>query len=116
MSAAPAPCRWLRVLPWLPVVVVLAVVACSRPTVTVVPAADPKPAAAQEVPTGPPLFVDRTPGSGIEFTYRNGEEHDHFAIIESLGGGVALFDFDGDGKLDIFVTGGGDFIGPDGKT
>ncbi|HLJ96186.1 MAG TPA: CRTAC1 family protein, partial [Gemmataceae bacterium] len=45
--------------------------------------------------------------------YRNGEEADHHTIMESLGGGVALFDYDGDGWLDIFVTGGGYFDGPD---
>jgi hypothetical protein len=46
-------------------------------------------------------FADRTPTSGVDFTYRNGEEADHFAILESLGGGVALLDYDGDGLLDI---------------
>ena len=33
----------------------------------------------------------------------------HLAILESLGGGVALIDYDGDGLLDVFVTGGGYF-------
>jgi hypothetical protein len=47
--------------------------------------------------------------SGIDFTYRNGQEAGYYAILESLGGGVALFDYDGDGLLDIFVTGGGYF-------
>src|SRR5438445_182878 len=45
--------------------------------------------------------------------FRNGEEAQHFAIIESLGGGVALIDYDGDGLLDLFLTGGGYYDGKD---
>jgi hypothetical protein len=65
--------------------------------------------------TGPGFFEDRTGDSGVNFTYRNGEEAGHYAILESLGGGVALIDYDGDGLLDLFVTGGGYFDGPDKK-
>jgi len=61
----------------------------------------------------PGSFTDMTAASDIDFTYRNGEEADQLTILETLGGGVALFDYDGDGSLDIFVAGGGHFGGPD---
>src|SRR5579859_6068678 len=66
---------------------------------------------APAVPDGPPWFRDMTAASGVDFTYRNGEESNQFAILESLGGGVGLIDFDGDGLLDLFFTGGGYFDG-----
>src|SRR5215210_1069186 len=60
---------------------------------------------------GPDLFQDVTAASWIDFAYRNGEEVQppHLAILESLGGGVGLIDFDGDGRLDLYVPGGGYF-------
>src|SRR5262249_42399884 len=61
------------------------------------------------------LFRDVTPGSGVEHTYRNGEEAGHYSLLETLGGGVALIDYDGDGLLDIFLPGGGYYDGPDKK-
>jgi hypothetical protein len=60
-----------------------------------------------------PCFRDMTAQSGVQFTYRNGEEADQFTILESLGGGLALIDYDNDGLLDLFITGGGFFDGPD---
>jgi hypothetical protein len=64
-------------------------------------------------PDPPVLFDDVTAASGLSFTYRNGEEADNLSILESLGGGVALLDYDGDGRLDVFLTGGGRFEGDD---
>lgn len=66
-----------------------------------------------EVTSGAPLFLDKTPNVGVSFTPKNGEEADNFAILEAPGCGVALFDFDGDGLVDVFFTGGGYFDGPD---
>src|SRR5262249_58902215 len=59
-----------------------------------------------EVPDGPAWFGDVTADSGVDFTYRNGEEADQCTILESLGGGVAMIDYDGDGLLDLFFTDG----------
>jgi enediyne biosynthesis protein E4 len=58
------------------------------------------------------IFADITAASGIDHSYRSGQEAGHYAILEVLGGGVGLLDYNGDGLLDIFVTGGGYFDGP----
>lgn len=57
--------------------------------------------------SGRSWWVDETDTSGVKFTYRNGREGGHFTILESVGGGAALLDFDQDGDLDIFISGGG---------
>jgi enediyne biosynthesis protein E4 len=87
---------------------------CQRPVPS--PAAAPAVAAEDPPFAGGPVFADVTADSGLAFTYRNGEETDQFTILESLGGGVALIDYDRDGLLDIFLPGGGYFDGPDKKT
>jgi enediyne biosynthesis protein E4 len=74
----------------------------------------------EEELTGPPLFEEVTKDSGVDHTYKNGDKDEkgeiiHYAILESLGGGGALIDFDGDGLLDIFLCGGGYYDGKDKK-
>jgi len=39
--------------------------------------------------------------------YRNGSEHQLFALPETTGGGLAVLDFDRDGRMDVFSAGGG---------
>src|SRR5579864_127069 len=74
-------------------------------------AEDPgKPPVADPAAAG--IFRDVTAQSGIDFMYRNGEEADQCTVLESLGGGVAVLDYDGDGLLDLFIPGGGYFGGP----
>lgn len=52
-------------------------------------------------------FRDITSTSGIVSTYQNSEETQAYSILESLGGGLGVFDFDRDGRLDAWFPGGG---------
>jgi hypothetical protein len=59
-------------------------------------------------------FTDVTQKLGINFRHQPGLTSQKF-IIESFGGGVAVFDFDNDGRPDIFLTNGAaikDPVGP----
>lgn len=46
-------------------------------------------------------FADVTKAAGINFIHESAKEKRY--IVESMGGGVAMFDFDGDGRLDIYL-------------
>lgn len=83
--------------------------ACQKDT----PPAQPAVLVAAHGASGPPFFKDMTAATGINFSYQNGQDAGHYAILESLGGGVGLIDFDRDGLLDIFAPGGGFYDGPD---
>ncbi len=63
---------------------------------------------------GPPIqtamqFADVTSSSQIEFVYCDGQEAEFFTILESVGGGAAAVDYDGDGRVDLICAGGGSF-------
>ena len=50
-------------------------------------------------------FVDQATETGLDFFYYNGMSGEYY-FVENLGGGVALFDYDGDGDLDVYLTQG----------
>jgi enediyne biosynthesis protein E4 len=50
-------------------------------------------------------FTDITTRSHIDFTQENSATSNKY-LIETMGGGVALFDYDNDGRLDIFFANG----------
>ena len=64
-----------------------------------------KNAAAPASGATPGLFVDITQKSGVNFRYQASHTSKKY-LIETMGPGVALFDYDNDGRLDIFLVNG----------
>ena len=56
-----------------------------------------------------PVFVDVTRKSGIDFKHTNGKSQRYF-IVETLGSGVATFDYDNDGWIDIYFVNSGQVL------
>ena len=61
---------------------------------------------ASAAPSRPAWFEDRTAQSGLLFIHDSGATGKFF-MPESIGSGGALFDFDNDGRLDVYLVQGG---------
>ena len=59
----------------------------------------------------PARFVETTAGSHVHFVHL-ANHTDHKYLIETMGSGVALFDYNNDGRLDIFAVNGAPFQSP----
>jgi len=71
-----------------------------------------KPSQTPREPRPDDWFEDITQAAGVDFTYRDGQEAGFYQLIENLGGCVGMFDYDRDGDIDLFFTGGGELTGP----
>jgi enediyne biosynthesis protein E4 len=56
-------------------------------------------------------FVNVTPESGIDFTYHGSPSPEQY-MTEQNGGGIAVFDYDADGVVDLFFSNGSHFKHP----
>ncbi len=65
-----------------------------------------------EPPASSIRFVETTKSSGIDFTMTCGQSPSR-EIIEVDGGGVAMFDYDNDGDLDLFFANGATMADPE---
>jgi hypothetical protein len=63
----------------------------------------------REGPTAPPWFEDVTDKVGLKFVHDAGPTGSYF-MPQIMGSGAALFDFDNDGRLDVYLLQG---AGPD---
>ncbi|HEV3471362.1 MAG TPA: CRTAC1 family protein, partial [Pyrinomonadaceae bacterium] len=70
-----------------------------------------RPAAAAPRAQSPVTFTDDAARSGIRFRHSASPTSQKY-LLETMGGGCALFDFDNDGRLDIFFTNGAALADP----
>lgn len=67
-------------------------------------------ATGRRAPAPEGIFRDVAPAAGIGFTHTNGQ-HERYLLLQTLGGGCAFLDYDGDGRQDVLLVSPGEFPG-----
>src|SRR5260370_26762559 len=65
----------------------------------------------QPAPPTPAKFVDVTSSLGVQFQHAAPHTSRKY-LLETMGSGVALFDYDNDGRLDLLVVNGAEINDP----
>lgn len=99
----------------LSVITLVAFAGCGTDTESRVPSAtdrQPPPLKVVDSPVIPGVNFrfQEHPEAFSSFVYHNGEDNSYFAILEALGGGAAVLDYDRDGMWDACFPGGGDLL------
>ncbi|MBY0458498.1 MAG: hypothetical protein K2V38_14255, partial [Gemmataceae bacterium] len=102
--------RWLAPLVF-PALAILCAISCG-PADNPAPSPTSTPATSDEWEPGREWFADVTGDWGLTFTHDPGPTGSYF-MPQTMGSGVAVFDCDGDGLLDVYLL---NFGGPESKS
>jgi len=99
---------------WAIIFLLAAVPLCAQCDKGVIPAESGTASRAISSEMVPGNFVDVTASSGVNFLHQAPHTSRKY-LIETMGSGVALFDYDNDGRLDLFLVNGAPFADPTAK-
>ncbi len=65
------------------------------------------PLATPDSPPAVPIFLDSGKRAGLNYVMRSGDPQEKRFLVESVGGGLAVLDYNNDGWMDLYIVNGG---------